>query len=202
MVRNLLCFSRSCVQIALLVGFGISSRHGWALGLGEIELSSALNEKLNARVELIEAVGMLPTEILVTLASREDFERVGVERFFYLTSLQFEVVLQGNRAWINVTSRKPIAEPYLNFLVQVHWPMGGCSRSTRCYWIHPPMARPRRPVCPHRSRKLRWARQPVGLSALQRRKRHQPPARRARKSTWHPEPQSERPCRQAKASSA
>ncbi|MCZ6657706.1 MAG: hypothetical protein O7C67_10450 [Gammaproteobacteria bacterium] len=124
MVRNLLCFSRSWAQIALLVGFGISSSHGWALGLGEIELSSALNEKLNARVELIEAVGMLPTEILVTLASREDFERVGVERFFYLTSLQFEVVLQGNRAWINVTSRKPIAEPYLNFLVQVHWPNG------------------------------------------------------------------------------
>ena len=123
MVGNLLCFSRSWA-IALLVGFSIASNHGWALGLGEIELSSALNEKLNARVELIEAAGMLPTEILVTLASREDFERVGVERFFYLTSLRFEVVLQGNRAWINVTSRQPIAEPYLNFLVQVHWPNG------------------------------------------------------------------------------
>ncbi len=124
MVRNLLRFSRSWAQIALFVGFGVTSSQVWALGLGEIELNSALNEKLNARIELLDAAGMQPAEVLVTLASSEDFERVGVERFFYLTGLQFEVVVVGNRAWVNISSRQPIAEPYLNFLVQVHWPNG------------------------------------------------------------------------------
>ena len=50
-----------------------------ALGLGEIELDSALNEELDATIELIDAGGLAPAEIVVSLASNEDFVRVGVE---------------------------------------------------------------------------------------------------------------------------
>ncbi|MFP6815341.1 MAG: FimV/HubP family polar landmark protein, partial [Pseudomonadales bacterium] len=97
----------------------------WGLGLGEIEVDSALNEKLNAEIELIDASGLQPAEILVSLASNEDFKRVGVERLFQLTDLSFEVTY-GSRgiATIAVTSSRPITEPYLNFLVEVLWPSG------------------------------------------------------------------------------
>ena len=97
----------------------------WALGLGEIELNSALNEKLRAEIELLDAQGLQPTEIIVSLASAEDFERIGVERFFFLTNLRFEVEFgpSGLRA-VQVSSAQPITEPYLNFLVEVLWPNG------------------------------------------------------------------------------
>jgi len=97
----------------------------WGLGLGDIELDSALNEKLDAEIELLDAGGLQPTEIIVSLASADDFERVGVERFFFLTDLRFEVDFAGARVRnIKVTSTQPVTEPYLNFLVEVLWPSG------------------------------------------------------------------------------
>lgn len=123
MIRNLL--SRLRVG-AICVGACLSlmASQSWSLGLGEIELASALNEKLNAEIELIDASGLQPSEILVSLASNEDFQRVGVERLFLLTDLRFEVTYGARGATIAVSSSQPITEPYLNFLVEVLWPSG------------------------------------------------------------------------------
>lgn len=133
MVRNLLLvFGMSRVTgwggwqtlIAVCVGLTVASQAA-ALGLGEIELDSALNERLDAEIELLDASGLQPTEILVSLASNEDFKRIGVERFFFLTDLQFEVAYgPGGGATVQVTSSRPITEPYLNFIVEVMWPSG------------------------------------------------------------------------------
>ncbi len=96
----------------------------FALGLGDITVHSALNEKLNADIELLETRGMSEGEIVAKLGTADDFKRVGIERFFFLTSLQFQVQIKGERATLHVTSEQPITEPYLNFLVQVVWPNG------------------------------------------------------------------------------
>ncbi|MEZ5550453.1 MAG: FimV/HubP family polar landmark protein [Pseudomonadales bacterium] len=101
------------------------STPAWSLGLGEIDLQSALNEEFVASIELLDAQGLQPDEVLVSLASTEDFNRVGVERFFFLTDLKFQVISAANgSAQVQITSSRPITEPYLNFLVQVLWPSG------------------------------------------------------------------------------
>ncbi len=118
--RTAVCV-RTLAATALLVG----APAGWPLGLGDIELESSLNEKLEAEIELLDAAGLQPTEVLVSLASAEDFERVGVERFFFLTDLRFEVTYDADGVGnIKVTSTQPVTEPYLNFLVEVLWPNG------------------------------------------------------------------------------
>ena len=95
----------------------------WSLGLGEIEVSSALNEKFEAAIPLLDAAGLQESEIIVSLASTEDFERVGVERFFFLTTLKFAVDVNGV-PHVVVSSSKAISEPYINFIVEVLWPKG------------------------------------------------------------------------------
>lgn len=103
----------------------VAAPQSWGLGLGEIELNSALNQEFSATIELFDAAGLEPGEILVSLGSSEDFDRVGVERFFFLTTLDFQVAAGANgEPQIVVTSRRPITEPYLNFLVEVLWPNG------------------------------------------------------------------------------
>ncbi|MFU8816872.1 MAG: FimV/HubP family polar landmark protein, partial [Pseudomonadales bacterium] len=97
----------------------------WGLGLGDIDLESSLNEPLNARIELLDVQGLQPTEIMVSLATPQDFQRVGVERFHFLTDLRFEVSFgDGGLRNIRVFSSQAITEPYLNFLVEVLWPSG------------------------------------------------------------------------------
>ncbi|MCG8668764.1 MAG: hypothetical protein MI867_05080 [Pseudomonadales bacterium] len=96
-----------------------------ALGLGEIKLNSHLSEPLDAEIELVQTRELTESEILPGLASPDDFRSAGVERFHHLTDMKFEVVVNNNgRSYIKVKSRKPIREPFVNFLVEVHWPAG------------------------------------------------------------------------------
>ncbi len=103
----------------------LASQLTYALGLGNIELKSNLNEPLTAEIELFEVRGLEESEILVGLASREDFERVGVDKPYFLSDLTFKIILSGSdNAKVQVTSRKAVREPFLNFIVQVQWPSG------------------------------------------------------------------------------
>jgi pilus assembly protein FimV len=96
-----------------------------ALGLGEITLRSQFNQPLNAEIRLLKVRDLSKEEIFTALASREDFKLVGVDRLFFLSSFDFEVILKDlSNPIIKVTSSKPITEPYLNFLVEVQWPSG------------------------------------------------------------------------------
>lgn len=111
------------VALALVGGLGSSVAH--ALGLGEVELQSYLNEPLDADIELRNTGGVSPNEVYVNLAPPAVFERVGINRDFFLTNLQFEVTTAPNgQLVINVTTRQPVREPYLNFLLEVTWPSG------------------------------------------------------------------------------
>jgi len=119
--ERLLRTSALLLMAALLALAG----RGYAVGLGEIRLDSALNERLRAEIPLIDIRGLDASEIIVSLASNQDFARLGVERFFYLGDLRFEVeVSRSGVGVVRVTSSRPITEPYLNFLVQVLWPQG------------------------------------------------------------------------------
>jgi pilus assembly protein FimV len=97
-----------------------------ALGLGEIEVNSFLNQPLNAEIEVISARPGEVDELLVSLASREAFTRAGLARPQHLTELRFAVNKneEGSKATIVVTSRSSIKEPFLNFLIEADWSKG------------------------------------------------------------------------------
>ena len=97
---------------------------GYALGLGEIEVNSALNQKLNADIELLSAVPEDAETIIVKLASRKEFLRAGLDRPYLLNDLRFKSVLINGMPYIKVSSSGPIREPFLNFLVEIDWPNG------------------------------------------------------------------------------
>ncbi|WP_395603932.1 FimV/HubP family polar landmark protein [Pseudomonas sp. B21128] len=103
--------------------FGYSTL-SMALGLGEITVHSALNQPLKADIALIDVGTLTQNDLSVSLATAEEFGRAGVERVFFLNDLKFTPILHGNRQMIRVTSRKPVNEPFLNFLVQLNQPNG------------------------------------------------------------------------------
>ncbi len=115
----------AAIAIAGSVGSPFGAGAAYGLGLGEIKLNSALNQPLNAEIELVEMGGLTAGEVLSTMATREDFSRAGVDRPYFLSGLRFQTVTRADgTAFVRVTSPKPVVEPYLNFLVEVHWPSG------------------------------------------------------------------------------
>ncbi|MEE2893783.1 MAG: FimV/HubP family polar landmark protein [Pseudomonadota bacterium] len=113
------------LALVLALCLGLVHQAAFALGLGEIDVESALNQPFSATIELRNSEALERNEIIATLASVEDFERVGVERFFFLSDLTFETVLGGAEGSVlRVTSRQPITEPFVNFVVEMLWPSG------------------------------------------------------------------------------
>lgn len=116
------------ILLTLASGSALYSGMASALGLGEISLHSALNQPLDADIELLQAGELRSDEIKVRLASAEDFNRSGVDRFIFLNDLRFTPILRGGRQVIRVVSSKPVREPYLNFIVELARPGGNLLR--------------------------------------------------------------------------
>ena len=128
--------------LAIAAATSLTSGMAHALGLGEISLQSALNQPLNADIDLLEVRDLDKTEIIPRLASAEDFSKAGIERSYFLSNLRFTPVIMPNgKSMIQVTSAKPVREPYLNFLVEVIWPSGRVLREYTLL-LDPPMYSP------------------------------------------------------------
>ncbi len=97
-----------------------------ALGLGEIEVKSFLNQPLNAEIEVISARPGEIDDLLVSLASRDAFTRAGLSRPRHLTDLRFAVRKDesGETAVVVVTTKDAVKEPFLNFLIEADWSKG------------------------------------------------------------------------------
>lgn len=107
------------------VFLAVASPMAAALGLGEIKLNSALNQPLNAEIQLLHVRDLTENEIRVSIASPEEFARAGVERNFFVTDLKFTLDLAAPQGpLVRVTSNGPVREPFLNFIVSAHWPSG------------------------------------------------------------------------------
>ncbi len=96
-----------------------------AVGLGEIQLQSAMNEPLRAEIALINIGDLNESQIAAKLASPEDFNQAGIEREFQLADIRFKVDLSNHaNPVIRVSSQRPMKEPYLNFLLELRWTSG------------------------------------------------------------------------------
>ena len=115
--------SRRLTRISLVFVFLLSSEV-WAIGLGDINLDSALNEPLRAEIELLSATPEELSSLTVSIASADTFARYGIDRPFYLQQIEFRVESGPGGAVIEVRSRVPATEPFLTFLVEATWSSG------------------------------------------------------------------------------
>jgi pilus assembly protein FimV len=124
---------------------------GHALGLGEIRVNSALNEPLDAEVDILAARPGEVEELIVSLADTDTFQRAGLDRPYVLTKLRFEVERRpGGQPFIRIFTRESVREPFLSFLVEADWAKGRVVREFTIL-LDPPVLtarQPSRPVTP------------------------------------------------------
>lgn len=123
MLRNPTLIS---VQVSVLsLSLALASGGAVALGLGGMRTQSALNQPFYAEIDLFDIKSDELDTVKVRLASREDFSQAGAERPHFLTRLNFTPMIgPSGQPIVQLTSREPIREPYLDFLVEVLWPQG------------------------------------------------------------------------------
>ena len=100
-----------------------------ALGIGEIRLLSALNESLNAEIPLVTSDADELSDIRVSLASPEAFQRANIDRTYLLSRLRFNIKKKPDGSHIiSVSSKETVSEPILNFMIEIFWPQGSMQR--------------------------------------------------------------------------
>ena len=111
------------VVFSMLLLFSLATK-SFALGLGGITVESALNQRLRARIELVEIGDTSLADIAVALASGDDFERLGIERVDFLRNIDFTIETDAQGSYVTLTTNQVVREPYLSFVLDTRWPSG------------------------------------------------------------------------------
>ncbi|MCZ6536988.1 MAG: hypothetical protein O6838_03680, partial [Gammaproteobacteria bacterium] len=118
------------------------------LGLGEITLNSALNQPLDAEIELLSVEQVDLATLTATMASADLFARYGLDRAAFLNTISLDIRSpSADRHVIHVSSSRSISEPFVTMLIELNW---GRGRMLREYTVllDPPIfaAQPAQPA--------------------------------------------------------
>ncbi|MDE0977989.1 MAG: hypothetical protein OR999_12005, partial [Arenicellales bacterium] len=101
------------------------SGSAWGVGLGKLDVRSALDEPFEGIIELLSVAAEDLETIKVTLGTRSDFQRAEIDRSNILDTFVFETETVGSgEAQITIRSTESVSAPYVNFLISFEWPGG------------------------------------------------------------------------------
>jgi pilus assembly protein FimV len=117
-----------------------------SLGVGEIQVKTALNQALHAEIPLYSVKAREVETLTVRLASVKEFSDAGIDRPWVLSKLRFAIKQKADGIpYIEISTKDSIREPFLNFLLDIEWASG---RLLREYTIllDPPVMMSRKPA--------------------------------------------------------
>ena len=96
-----------------------------ALQLGKISINSKQEQPLNADIEVILTKADDVTELVPSIASKEDFESQGIERLPVHANIDANFVKNSEgKIYLKLKSEKPVKDPFLDLLIQIDSPKG------------------------------------------------------------------------------
>lgn len=120
---GIFAFSNCCLVV--LVSCLWTATPVLAMGLGDISSSSPLGRPLMATIEVTSDPDQYTaSELRVRQLSAKQAKSLGIELAGAYKSYILELVERDGRLVIELRSRKPVNEPFLNFLVELTWVTG------------------------------------------------------------------------------
>ena len=108
------------IAAAVSTSLATFSVNSLALGLGDIEMYSALNQALDAEINILSAAPGELDSAQVRIAPVDAFAQAGLQRSPILSAMKFNIERRADGSpIIKVTSDAPVIEPFLNFLIEV-----------------------------------------------------------------------------------
>ncbi|MCG3170573.1 MAG: hypothetical protein CALGDGBN_02140 [Pseudomonadales bacterium] len=122
---------RAGLRVLMLCAALLAAGSVHALSLGNASLQSRVGEPLRVSIPLGHLGTLDGSQILVGHAPEADHDRFGIERVTAVASaLRFELVVdRSGSASVEVRTEQPVAEPYVDMVVEVRWPTGRLVKS-------------------------------------------------------------------------
>jgi pilus assembly protein FimV len=120
----------------------------WALGLGKLQVQSALGESLRAEIDVTSLSPEEASNLRIRVAPPESYRAAGVDYNPVLPGTQ--VVLQrraDGRPYLRITSDRGVQEPFVDVILEITWATGRLVREYTLL-LDPPTATARAPAAP------------------------------------------------------
>ena len=129
----------SCKVAGVATSLLLASGSVFGLGLGVLDVESNLDQPLNGLITVNVTPGDDLSTLKASVATREEFETLGIDYPEYLKDVNLEVERSGEGAVLRVSSNGVvIKEPFIHFLVKVTWSGGNFLREYTAL-IDPPV---------------------------------------------------------------
>jgi pilus assembly protein FimV len=95
-----------------------------AVGMGGINVSSGLGERLKADIDLVAVAKAEKASLVARLASPDSYKNAGVE-YPFNNKFRFEIANHADgEPYLKVTSDQPVNDPFVVMMVELNWASG------------------------------------------------------------------------------
>lgn len=137
-----------------------------AAGLGKITVLSVLGQPLKAEIEVTATRDELPS-LVAKVAAADAFRQAGIDYSPAMATLRFsrDVKERGGRRYLEITSDRPLNEPFIDMLVELNWASGRLVREYT-FLLDPPGLNQKMPPAPVAAPEVRS--EPAMAKAMER----------------------------------
>jgi pilus assembly protein FimV len=137
---------RTALALAAIAALGAAPIDAQALGLGRLNVQSALGEGMRAEIDITSLSPEEAATLQVRLASPEAYRAAGVDYNAVLAGAQATLARRADgRAYLRVTSDRAVQEPFIEVIVELNSASGRLVREFTLLF-DPPGSRAAPPV--------------------------------------------------------
>lgn len=117
--------ARTTLALAAAAALGSAPHDALALGLGRLNVQSALGEALRAEIDITTLTPEEASTLSVRVASPEAYRAAGIDYNSVLAGTQAVLVRRPDgRAYLRVQSDRVVQEPFLDVILELTWSTG------------------------------------------------------------------------------
>jgi len=132
-------FARHHLALAALL---VASGSVQALGLGKLNVQSALGETMRAEIDVTSLTAEEAATLKARIAPPESYRSSGVEYNPVLTSTQVQIVRSNGRTLLRVSSDRSVQEPFVDVILELSWSSGRLVREYTLLFDPPSLPKP------------------------------------------------------------
>ncbi|WP_284615165.1 FimV/HubP family polar landmark protein [Aquabacterium humicola] len=138
--------ARTALALAAAAALGSPVVDAWALGLGRLNVQSALGESLRAEIDITTLTPEEASTLSVRIASPDAYRAAGVEYNSALAGAQAVLARRPDgRPYLRVQTDRAVQEPFVDVILELTWANGRLVREFTLL-IDPPTSRQAPPV--------------------------------------------------------
>ena len=142
MKRNLTFSGRFALTGVAAAALCLVAPAAWSLGLGRIQVQSALGESLRAEIDVTSLTPEEASNLRVRVAPPESYKAAGVDYNAVLPGTRVEMLRRPDgRPYLKLISDRGVQEPFVDIILEINWSTGRLVREYTMLFDPPATAR-------------------------------------------------------------